>query len=119
MQLSGLDSFETEGGFGLGLGVLIPYDLDMDIETGYEYNNARFSDISESYKGSYTSHFLKLGISYSGLSIIKSYHLLTGATFDLPLAGSAKVTRNSDSKRYFHRKFLGLGNLCQCWNHQW
>lgn len=108
-SVSGLDSFENKGGFGLGLGVLIPYDQDMDIETGYEYNNARFSNSSESYKGSYTSHFLKLGISYSGLPITDSYRLLTGATFDLPLAGNAEVTRNSDQKSTSTGNFGGWG----------
>ncbi|MGB1694205.1 MAG: hypothetical protein ACPHKR_09185, partial [bacterium] len=97
-SVAGLDNIKNQGAFGIGLGVLIPYDQDMDIETGYEYSNVRFSDTEENYKGSYTSHFLKAGISYFGIQVTDSYRLLTGATFDLPLAGQAEVTRESDSK---------------------
>ena len=67
-SIQGLNSFETQGGFGIGLGVLIPYDQDMDIETGYEYSNVRFSDTEENYKGSYTSHFLKACLLYTSPS---------------------------------------------------
>ena len=105
-SISGMDSF---GGFGLGLGVLIPYDQDMDIETGYEYSSVRFSNTSESYEGSYTSHFLKLGVSYFGLQITDSYHLLTGATFDLPLAGQAGVTQKSPPGSKSSGDFGGWG----------
>ena len=63
-----------------------------------QYSNVRFSDTDENYKGSYTSHFLKAGISYFGIQVTDSYRLLTGATFDLPLAGQAEVTRKSDSQ---------------------
>ena len=31
-SIQGLDSFETQGGFGIGLGVLIPYDQDMALK---------------------------------------------------------------------------------------
>ena len=108
-SIQGLDGFETQGGFGIGLGVLIPYDQDMDIETGYEYSNVRFSDTEENYKGSYTSHFLKAGISYFGIQVTDSYRLLTGATFDLPLAGQAEVTRKSDSQSKSSGDFGGWG----------
>ena len=108
-SVNGLDSFVSQGGFGLGLGVLIPYDQDMDIETGYEYSSVRFSNTSESYEGSYTSHFLKLGVSYFGLQITDSYRLLTGATFDLPLAGQAEVTRKSDQESQSSGDFGGWG----------
>ena len=90
----------------------------MDIETGYEYSNVRFSDTEENYKGSYTSHFLKAGISYFGIQVTDSYRLLTGATFDLPLAGKAEVTRKSDSKANL-LEFRRMGDLCQRWDHQW
>jgi opacity protein-like surface antigen len=108
-SVNGLESFVSQGGFGLGLGVLIPYDQDMDIETGYEYSSVRFNNTSESYKGSYTSHFLKLGGSYFGLQITDSYRLLTGATFDLPLAGQAEVTRKSDQESQSSSDFGGWG----------
>ena len=108
-SVAGLDNIKNQGAIGIGLGVLIPYDQDMDIETGYEYNNVLFSDTDENYKGSYTSHFLKAGISYFGIQVTDSYRLLTGATFDLPLAGQAEVTRKSDSQSKSSGDFGGWG----------
>ena len=108
-SISGLDSFVPQGGYGLGLGVFIPYDENMDIETGYDYTNSRFATSTGTYTGSYTSHFLKLGGSYSGFKITESYGLLAGATLDLPLMGQAEVTRKSNGNKNSSSSFGGWG----------
>ena len=108
-SISGLDSFVPQGGYGLGLGVLIPYDENIDIETGYDYTNSRFANSTGTYTGSYTSHFLKLGGSYTGFKITESYRLLSGATLDLPLAGQAEVTRKSNGNKNSSTSFSGWG----------
>lgn len=108
-SIKGLNSFVPQGGFGLGLGVIIPYEQDIDIETGYEYRNSSFTNSPSTYKGKYTSHFVKLGASYSGLGITDTYNLIFSGTLDLPLAGSAEVTRKSDDTKASSSDFGGWG----------
>ena len=108
-SITGLDSFVPQGGFGLGLGVVIPYEQDIDIETGYEYKSSSFTDSTSTYKGEYTSHFVQIGASYSGIGITDSYKLIFSGTVDLPLAGSAEVTRRSDGSKTSSSSFGGLG----------
>lgn len=108
-SITGLDSFVPQGGFGLGLGVVIPYEQDIDIETGYEYKSSSFTDSTSTYKGKYTSHFVQIGASYSGIGITDSYKLIFSGTVDLPLAGSAEVTRSSDDSKISSSSFGGLG----------
>ncbi|MDE0908669.1 MAG: hypothetical protein OSB18_14990, partial [SAR324 cluster bacterium] len=108
-SITGLDSFVPQGGFGLGLGVVIPYEQDIDIETGYEYKSSSFTDSTSTYKGEYTSHFVQIGASYSGIGITDSYKLIFSGTVDLPLAGSAEVTRSSDGSKASSSSFGGLG----------
>lgn len=107
-SITGLDSFVPQGGFGLGLGVVIPYEQDIDIETGYEYKSHSFTS-AQSYKGKYTSHFVQVGASYSGIGITDSYKLILSGTVDLPLAGSAEVTRKNDGAKTSSSSFGGLG----------
>jgi hypothetical protein len=107
-SITGLDSFVPQGGFGLGLGVVIPYEQDIDIETGYEYKNHSFTS-AQSYKGKYTSHFVQVGASYSGIGITDSYKLILSGTVNLPLAGSAEVTRKGDGSKTSSSSFGGLG----------
>ena len=110
-SITGLNSFVPYGGFGLGLGVVIPYEQDIDIETGYEYKSRSFtgSTSTSTYKGKYTSHFVQIGASYSGIGITDSYKLIFSGTVDLPLAGSAEVTRRSDGSKTSSSSFGGLG----------
>ncbi|MEC7417227.1 MAG: hypothetical protein VX420_03315 [SAR324 cluster bacterium] len=108
-SITGLNSFVPYGGFGLGLGVVIPYEQDIDIETGYEYKSRSFTDSTSTYEGKYTSHFVQIGASYSGIGITDSYKLIFSGTVDLPLAGSAEVTRRSDGSKTSSSSFGGLG----------
>ncbi|HBI29132.1 MAG TPA: hypothetical protein DDY54_05790, partial [Deltaproteobacteria bacterium] len=57
----------------------------------------------------YTSHFVQIGASYSGIGITDSYKLIFSGTVDLPLAGSAEVTRRSDDSKTSSSSFGGLG----------
>ena len=89
--------------------MVIPYEEDIDIEPGYEYKNRRFTTSTQSHKGEYTSHFVQVGASYSGIGITDSYKLILSGTVDLPLAGSAEVTRKSDGTKTSSSSLGGLG----------
>ena len=95
-SIQGLDSINNTEVFGLGLGLLFPISRDIDIDTGYEYNSVRFTDVLEKYKGSYSSNYLQIGGSYTGFQVSETYNLIVGSTLDLPVSGRAEVIRQSD-----------------------
>ena len=107
--IQGLDSINSTGGFGLGLGLLFPFSRDIYFDTGYEYNNVSFTDALENYKGSYSSHYLQIGGSYTAFQVTETYSLIVGSTLDLPISGSAEVTRQSDGSKASSSSLGGWG----------